>query len=59
METIFSIPGMGLLTLEAATKGDVPVAMGVITLVALLTMAGYFLTDLLHGFLDPRFLRDT
>jgi peptide/nickel transport system permease protein len=58
VETIFSIPGMGLLTYEAATHGDVPLAMGIITVTALMTMAGYFLTDVVHGLLDPRFLRD-
>jgi peptide/nickel transport system permease protein len=58
VESIFNIPGMGLLTWEAAVGGDVPVAMGVITVVAVLTMFGYLLADLLHGWLDPRFARD-
>ena len=59
VEWIFNIPGMGLLTLEAASAGDVPLAMGIITLIAVLTMIGYVLTDVLHGLLDPRFLRET
>jgi len=57
VETIFGIPGMGLLTFEAATCGDVPLAMGVVTLVAVLTMVGYLLSDLLTGVMDPRFVR--
>lgn len=54
VEGIFGIPGMGLLTLEAARRADVPVAMGVVSLVAVLTMLGYLLTDVLYGLLDPR-----
>jgi peptide/nickel transport system permease protein len=54
VESIFNIPGMGLLAWEAAHHSDVPVAMAVVTLTALFTMAGYLLTDLLYALLDPR-----
>ena len=54
VETIFSIPGMGLLGFQAILARDYPVVMAVLTLAALLTLAGVLLTDVLYVLVDPR-----
>jgi len=54
IETIFDIPGLGSLTLLAIQQRDTNVLMGVISITALLTMAGLLLADLLMLWADPR-----
>ncbi len=54
IETIFDIPGLGSLTLLAIEQRDTNVLMGVISITALLTMAGLLIADLLMIWADPR-----
>jgi len=54
LETIFSIPGMGLETYQAIHQNDYPIILGVFTLTGILTMAGYLLADVLYALVDPR-----
>jgi len=54
VETLFSIPGMGLLGYEAVFSRDYPVVMGIFTLSALLTLAGILISDFLYTLVDPR-----
>ena len=54
IESIFDIPGLGSLTLLAIQQRDTNVLMGVISITALLTMAGLLLADLLMLWADPR-----
>ncbi|MGB3077334.1 MAG: ABC transporter permease, partial [Chitinophagales bacterium] len=54
LETIFSIPGMGLETYQAILTQNYPVIIGVFTLTGLLTLIGYLLADMLYAFVDPR-----
>jgi peptide/nickel transport system permease protein len=54
METVFSIPGMGLLMFQAVLSRDYNVAMGVLVPAAFLTMLGNFLADVAYAFTDPR-----
>lgn len=54
IETIFALPGMGWLTLEAIFARDYPVVVAVFTLSAFLTLSGIFLADLLYAWADPR-----
>lgn len=54
IETIFSIPGMGMLTFQALLFRDYPVIMGTVTISALLTLAGLILSDILYVIVDPR-----
>ncbi|NLN93788.1 MAG: ABC transporter permease [Candidatus Hydrogenedens sp.] len=54
IESIFSIPGMGRLAFEAVLSRDYPLIMGDVTIVALLTLAGLLLSDILYVFVDPR-----
>lgn len=53
-ETIFAYPGMGRLGYDALMARDYPLLMGIGTIVALLTLLGNFLADLLYAFADPR-----
>jgi peptide/nickel transport system permease protein len=53
-ETIFSWPGMGRLFFNSAERGDYPVLMGILMIVAALTIFFNLLTDVTYAFLDPR-----
>jgi len=53
-EYTFSWPGMGRLFYEAATERDYPVVLGVTFIGALLSIAGYLLTDIVYALADPR-----
>ena len=54
IEVIFGIPGMGRLGFEAITQRDYPVTMAITTLVAVLTMLGILISDILYCLVDPR-----
>ncbi|MBP6640163.1 MAG: ABC transporter permease [Bacteroidia bacterium] len=53
-EYIFSVPGMGLLTLNALGSFDHPVVVGIYTLTSIATLTGFFISDILYAFVDPR-----
>lgn len=53
-ETIFSWPGIGLTLLQAATSEDIPVAMGVLTILGMMTLVSHLVADIGYAFLDPR-----
>lgn len=54
VETIFNIPGLGQLALEAIGSRDAPLLQGIVLLVAFAYVAVNLLVDLLYGVLDPR-----
>ena len=54
VETIFSVPGMGLLGWEAVLQRDYPVIMAVFTISAMLTLVGILIADILYTLVDPR-----
>lgn len=54
IEVIFSIPGMGRLTIDSIVRKDWPVVYAVLMLAAILTMIGILLADLLYAWADPR-----
>ena len=54
IETVFSWPGLGLLMVEAVGRSDYPVMQAAFLLIAVLTVLGTFVADLLYGLLDPR-----
>lgn len=54
METIFVIPGMGLLLLEAVSQRDYPIITGVFLVVGLAVVLINLVVDLSYGFLDPK-----
>ena len=53
-ETLFSIPGIGFTSYQAMTSGDIPFAMFYMTFLAILTLAGNLLSDILYAVVDPR-----
>ncbi|MBA3826483.1 MAG: ABC transporter permease, partial [Ktedonobacterales bacterium] len=53
-ERIFGWPGMGRLFIEAAGAFDYAVVIGIITIVAFLTLLFNLLTDLSYALVDPR-----
>lgn len=54
IESIFSIPGMGLLSYQAVLTHDYTVLMANITIGAVLVMLGILTSDLLYLAVDPR-----
>ncbi len=54
IEQIFTVRGMGYLMFQAILRRDLPVVMGVVALVALVTMVAVLLADLACAWLDPR-----
>lgn len=54
IETIFAYPGIGRLGYEAIMARDYPVVMGILTIVAFLTLFGNLLADIMYGWADPR-----
>ena len=57
VETIFAIPGVGRLFVDAAFQRDVPVLMGLTLLSGAATLAGILLADLAYVAVDPRIRR--
>lgn len=54
LETIFSIPGMGMLTWQAISLRDYPLLIAVFMLSGVMTLAGVLAADLLYVYADPR-----
>jgi len=54
LETIFSIPGLGLEIYTAVISTDIPMIVAVFTLTGLLTVVGYLVSDILYAIADPR-----
>ena len=53
-ETIFSWFGMGTLLIEATLTKDFPVVQGAFYVLALITILGNMMADMLYAWLDPR-----
>lgn len=58
IETIFSWPGMGTMYLDAVNAKDVPLIMGMNTVIAIVVLSANLLTDLAYGMIDPRIRYD-
>lgn len=59
IESIFTIPGMGLETVKAIIAQDYPIVIAIITLSSVLTMFSYLLADILYAWIDPRIRNKT
>lgn len=55
-ETIFNIPGLGMLTIGSINRRDVFVIQGVVLFVTLLYVCVNLVVDILYGFVDPRLM---
>jgi peptide/nickel transport system permease protein len=54
VESIFAIPGMGQLMVQAVYARDYPVIMGNLVIVAALTLVANLVADITYGLVDPR-----
>lgn len=54
VETIFAMPGIGSMLVNAVRSSDVPQVMGPIIFISLLVCAVNLLVDLLYAVIDPR-----
>lgn len=54
IETIFSYPGIGRLTFDAAVARNYPVIMGTVMFSAVMVIIGNLLADIGYSLLDPR-----
>lgn len=59
IETIFRIPGLGLMFTQAAASRDMPLLMGSSLFFAIILMATNLVVDLVYGLLDPRIRFDS
>lgn len=53
-ETVFSYPGMGLLTIQAILGQDMPVVQAFVVTVAAIIVLINLIVDILYTYLDPR-----
>ena len=54
VESVFGLPGIGLLILNAIGMRDYPIVQGAVIFTAVLFMVTNLLVDVLYGYLDPR-----
>ena len=53
-ETLFMIPGIGYASYQAMVSGDIPFSMFYMTFLAILTLLGNLISDILYAVVDPR-----
>jgi len=53
-ETIYSLPGLGRLSIQAVINRDFPIIRGVVLFMAFIFVFANLLVDLSYGFFDPR-----
>lgn len=53
-ETLFAIPGIGYISYQSMVEGDIPFSMFYLTFMAILTLAGNLISDILYAVVDPR-----
>ena len=53
-ETLFQIPGIGYISFQAITRGDIPFAMFYTTFLILLTQVSLLVADIMYAVVDPR-----
>ncbi|MCB9464423.1 MAG: ABC transporter permease [Candidatus Eisenbacteria bacterium] len=58
VETIFTIPGMGLYAYEGIVQRDYNVVMATTTFSAFMTLLGFLVSDITYAFVDPRIAYD-
>lgn len=54
IERVFSWPGMGQLTFNAALQRDYPMVLGGVMFFSVLVIIGNLLSDIFYGLVDPR-----
>ncbi len=54
IESVFSWPGTGLTLLQAVRSEDLPLVMGAMLFIGLLSLLAHVIVDVLYVYLDPR-----
>lgn len=54
VESVFAMPGLGGLAVQATSEHDVPLIQGVVIYFTMIVIAVNLIVDLLYGWLDPR-----
>jgi len=54
IETVFNIPGIGLLILDAINHRDIILVEGCVVFMVIVVLVTNLLTDLVYGWIDPR-----
>lgn len=54
IETVFNIPGLGQLIINAITRRDYPVIQGIVLVTAVLYVLINLIVDIAYGLIDPR-----
>ena len=54
IESLFGLPGLGLLTIESIRSRDLPQVQGCLMVLALIVVLVNLVTDLYYAWLDPR-----
>jgi peptide/nickel transport system permease protein len=54
IETVFNIPGMGRLAVDAVKSVDYPIIQGVVLLISVMVTLVNLIVDISYGWLDPR-----
>ncbi|WP_276982101.1 ABC transporter permease [Ferrimicrobium acidiphilum] len=54
VEALFNYPGAGLLFWNSAQTRDFPVLLGIVLIIAVMTVLGNLIVDILYGVIDPR-----
>ena len=53
-ETVFSIPGIGSLLINAVKGRDIPVVMGTLIFIAIFVGIVNLIVDVIYALIDPR-----
>ncbi len=53
-ETLYSIRGIGFVSYQSMTSGDIPFSMFYLVFIAVLTLLGNLISDVLYAVVDPR-----
>jgi peptide/nickel transport system permease protein len=54
VETIFTIPGMGLAIFQSLSSQDYPVIIAVFMITGIFTMTAFLISDIVYAIVDPR-----
>jgi len=54
IENLFAIPGLGSISVQSTLTGDIPVVMGVVTMIAILVVIVNLSIDIVQGWLNPK-----
>jgi peptide/nickel transport system permease protein len=54
IETVFNIPGIGRLNLDAINHSDFPIVQGTVILATLFIVVANIVVDIAYAYLDPR-----